>query len=186
MAALLALGCSNSPAPGEWRALRYFAEVPGLAPLRLVPPIADRSGNLYVLHGDATRFEVLAFVGFASGGWSEGCHLQKGSSRGVHGWVGHGETRAWYWAGDALVEMSGAHGGCRLVLDRDPTSQADLRFAGIFPWIEDSPSVTRARALVYSVGDAVPFHVVVDLDLGRTTHAVRCAGIVSRIGIIPQ
>jgi hypothetical protein len=180
VAAISATGCSSELAPGEWGSLRYFAEVPGRTPLRLLPPITDRGGRVYVLHGNEVRAEARAFVGQPTGSWYSGCELHEGDTRGVHNWVGSSDDRAWYWSGTALVEVNGPTGTCGMVLDRDPSSATDLRFLGVFPWIDDSPSVTRVLALAGGRADPVPFFFVVDLDIGVYTNVRRFEPEVAR------
>ncbi len=155
--------CAPPLETGEWGTFRFVADVPGRAPLRLLPPVSDREGNLYVLYGAPDRAEATAFVGFRDGGWSGGCDGHKGESRGVHGWIGEVERAAWYWSGDALVRVDGASGACRRVLDRDPSSNADLLFEGVLPWVDDSPSRVTVPAIVRAVSDPRPYLVVVDL-----------------------
>jgi hypothetical protein len=75
--------------------------------------------------------------------------------------------RAWYWSGDALVELNGLHSNCQQILRRDPTSRADLSFKGVIPWVKLTPSRTTIVAMVQAPSDPVPFYVVVDLDLRR-------------------
>ena len=171
--ALTASGCVDYLDPGELGVLRYFGEVRGAPPLTLLPPIADRDGNSYVLWGARDRSEVLAFVGHAGGGWTSGCAVHKGDDRGAHGWVGRAQDRAWYWSGDALVEVSGATGSCKAVLDRDPASNADLAFLGVIPHVREAPSRTTLVAMVQSPADPVPFQGVIDLGLGRYSDLVR-------------
>lgn len=160
--------CSSSSGrgPGEWGVLRYFGEIEGTVPLRLLPPITDREGNAYVLYGNRARAEVAAYVGHAAGGWTAGCELHKGDSRGVHGWAGHDDSRAWYWSGDGLVEVSGRTGACHFVLETDPTSSANIRFLGVFPVVTDSPSATELPVLFKTPSDSGAFLATVDLDLG--------------------
>jgi hypothetical protein len=170
--ALLALavalaGCVDYLDPGEHGVMRYFGEVRGEAPLALLPPIADRDGNLYVLYGGRELGTALAFVGHAGGGWTSGCALHKGDSRGAHFWIGRAEDRAWYWSGDALVEVTGATGSCKAVLDKDPASNADLLFRGVIPFVKEAPSRTTAVALFQSPDDPLPYQGVIDLGLGR-------------------
>ncbi|HEU5057738.1 MAG TPA: hypothetical protein VFU21_14495 [Kofleriaceae bacterium] len=167
-AALVALGgCVDTLEPGEHGVMRYFGEVRGAPPLALLPPIADRDGNVYVLYGARELSTALAFVGHAGGGWTGGCSLHKGDSRGAHFWVGRAQDRAWYWSGDALVEVDGGTGSCKLVLDKDPASNTDLLFMGVVPFVKEAPSRTTLVALFTSPADPVPYHGVIDLDLGR-------------------
>jgi hypothetical protein len=169
LAALLLLsGCIDGLEPGEFGTLRYFGEVRGERPLRMVPPIGDRDGNAYVLYGARDVAMVEGFVGLAAGGWAGGCTIHEGDDRGLHGWVGSAQDRAWYWSGDALVEVSGHSGGCQSIADRDAGSNADVAFLGVAPWVREAPSRTTLLALVKSPSDAVPFEGVVDLDARRT------------------
>ncbi len=160
-------GCVDYLDPGQHGVMRYFGEVRGEAPLALLPPIADRDGNVYVLYGARELSTALAFVGHAGGGWTSGCSVHKGDSRGAHFWVGRAQDRAWYWSGDALVEVDGGTGSCKAVLDKDPASNADLLFLGVVPFVREAPSRTTLVALVESPADLRPYQGVIDLDLGR-------------------
>lgn len=161
-----ACSSTSDQGPGEWGVLRYFGEIEGTAPLRLIPPITDREGNVYVLYGNRTRAEAAVYVGRAAGGWTSGCEIHKGDDRGVHGWAGHDASRAWYSSGDGLVEVNGGTGACHLLLDTDPTSSANIRFLGVFPHVTDSPSATELPVLFTTPSDSGAFHATVDLDLG--------------------
>lgn len=167
--ATLSSGCIEYLEPGEPGELRYFGEVRGEAPLRLIPPISDRTGNVYALFGAFDQNFVEVFVGHRAGGWSSGCRLHKGDARGAHGWLGRDEERAWYWSGDAVIEVSGRTGSCRRVLDRDPASNANLLFQAAIPLVRETPSRTFTLGLIQSPADRVPFFVVVDLDIQRYT-----------------
>jgi len=166
---LVLTGCIEFLAPGEFGIFRYFGEVRGEEPLPLIPPISDRDGNVYILSGSLDLPEVEVFVGHREGSWSGGCTIHKGGDRGAHGWIGATRDRAWYWSGDALVEVSGSTGSCAQILDVDPSSGADLSFLGVLPHVEESPSRTTLNALIQSPSDPAPFHVTVDLDLGVYT-----------------
>jgi hypothetical protein len=168
-------GCIDYLDPGEVGAVRYFGEVRSTAgmPLPVLPPISDRDGNAYVLSGARDLRQVTAFTGQAGGGWSSGCSLHKADDRGAHGWIGGARDRAWYWSGDALVEVSGETGSCNYVLDRDPASAANLAFLGVVPSVRDAPSRVTVVALIQSPNDALPYWVVVDLGLQRYTQLRR-------------
>jgi hypothetical protein len=172
VAAAHAAACAGPPDVGEWGRLRHFGQVTGETPLDIVPPTADRQGNLYVLWGNIDSLQTEAWVGRAAGGWTRVCTDQtKGTDFGVHGWVGHAEARAWYWSGDALVELA-PPSGCRRLLDFDPSSGASLQFRAIIPRVRETPSRTTTVALVQSPSDPRPFQVLVDLDnevYGETT-----------------
>ncbi len=164
--ALIGSGCIEYLDEGELGRARYFGEVRGAAPLSLIAPISDREGNVYVLYGDRDLNLVEANVGHAGGGWSGDCDLYKGDDRGTHGWVGREDAKAWYHSGDALVELDGATGACEQVLDIDPSSGASLLFESVIPMVVESPSRDTGVAMIRSAADALPFHVVIDLDLG--------------------
>jgi hypothetical protein len=161
-------GCIQYLQPGEVGTFRYFGEVRGNDPLPVLPPISDRDGNVYVLAGAPDLPEVDVFVGHAGGGWSGGCGLHDGE-RGVHGWVGATDDRAWYHSGDALVEVSGETGSCQRILESDPSSGTALAFLGVLPHVEESPSRTYLLALIQGPADPRPYFVTVDLDLGVYT-----------------
>ncbi|MFO0677645.1 MAG: hypothetical protein U0169_14010 [Polyangiaceae bacterium] len=163
--------CARPLRPGELGQARLVAQVRGAAPLRLIPPGSDREGNAYVLYGAPDLPQVNVFVGQARGGWTSGCTLTKGDGYGIHGWVGFSENRRWYWAGEALVSVSGTSGTCFPVLDKDPASGTDLAFRAVFPWVSESPSRVSTVAWVKSPVDATPFQVKVDLLTGVYTNA---------------
>lgn len=168
-------GCIDYLNPGEVGAVRFFGEVrstPG-GPLPLLPPISDRDGNAYVLSGARDLRQVTVFTGQAGGGWSSGCSLHKGDDRGAHGWIGRTQDHAWYWSGDALVEVSGETGSCSYVLDLDPASAASISFLGVAPTIRDAPSRVTVVALIQTPNDAVPYWVVVDLEQQRYTQLAK-------------
>jgi hypothetical protein len=167
LACLALAGCTDAAlAPGEIGIARAFGEVRGAPPLDLVPPILDRQGHVYVLYGPRDTPALQVFVGGPDGGWRGGCELTEGSG-GVHGWIGHADDRAWYWAGDALVEVDGATGACRQVLDRDPQTHAELSFRAVVPRVDESPSRLTLTAIVSGPDSESLYAVVVDLD----THA---------------
>lgn len=168
--AVLPAGCIEYLEGGELGQLRYFGDVRGATPLRFTAPVSDRDGNTYVLFGSPDVAEAIAFVGHAGGDWSGNCLVHENASRGAHGWVGRSQNRAWYWSGDSLVEVSGLTGGCRELLDQDPTTGADLAFQGVVPWVKETPSRTTTVALIQSPSDPVPFFVQVDLDQGVYTN----------------
>ncbi len=160
--ALLA-ACAAPLSPGEPGTARYFGEVEGEVPLRLLPPQTDRDGNIYVLYGDSEWADTTVFVGHAWGGWSGGCSAHRGNQP-VHGFTGHTEDRSWYWSGDALVEVNGENGACQEVLAADPVTGAEIRFRAVIPWVRETVSRSTLVALVQSVTDPLPFHAVVDVD----------------------
>jgi hypothetical protein len=182
-------GCkSGTLESGEWGKLRYFGELVGIAPLLdtdddlqlplvLIPPVSDRDGNVYVLHQRTTN-DAAVYVGQALGGWSRGCppgeeplpNAVDGDAY-VHGFLGTAETTAWFWAGDALVQVSGETGECKQVLDKDPLTLTDLRVMAALPYIHETPARRTLNAWVQGANDAEsrlpPTQVVVDLDLRR-------------------
>jgi hypothetical protein len=173
-----ATGCrSGLLDAGKWGTFRYFAELEGEVPMRLIPPKSDREGNVYVLYEDNVGDSVV-YTGQFVGGWSTGCQAHElpltdeaGDASGLHGFIGSSDDRAWFWAGDALVEVDGATGQCNQVLDTDPLTITDLQFVGAIPWIHETPSRRTMVALVRGVSDVFfgvpPYQIVVDLDLGR-------------------
>ncbi len=162
---------------GEWGTFRYFAELEGEVPMRLVPPISDRDGNVYVLYEDNVGDSVV-YTGQFLGGWSTGCQPHElplddeaDGKTSLHGFMGASDDRAWFWAGDALVEVDGSTGQCTQVLDSDPLTVTDLQFVAAVPWVHETPSRRTMVGIVRGVSDVFfgvpPYHVVVDLDLGR-------------------
>ena len=170
IAALLS-GCIDYLQPGSVGETRYFGEVRSVDPLPppLLPPISDRDGNGYVLSGSRDLRQVTVYTGQAGGGFSSGCALHKGDTRGAHGWVGRSQDHAWYWSGNGLVDVTGATGGCTYVLDHDPATAASIAFLGVVPSVRDAPSRTTVVALIQTPTDPQPYWVVVDLRNKRYT-----------------
>jgi hypothetical protein len=163
--ALLATGsCAPTLPAGELGTLRYAGRVKGEAPLNLLPPVSDPSGNLYVLNGAPKLPETHAFVGFVGGGWGATCTLTKGDVFGAHGWAGFATARQWYWSGAALVSVSGTDGSCHPVLDKDPSTGADLTFEAVLPAVRNRSQRATLVAFVQTPTDPTPFSALVDLD----------------------
>lgn len=161
---LLVASCSsNTLSPGDHVDYRITGVIKGDFPLRLLPPISDRDGNIYTLYGQIDIPEVLAFLSKAQGGSSALCNFTKGDVYGAHGWVGFAQNRVWYWAGDALVGMTG-DGGCFPILDTDPGTNSSIAFRAVLPWVRDAPSQTTLVALVQAPTDTSPFVALVDLN----------------------
>ena len=166
----IAAACASEPAAGDFGTIRYAGKVQGSPPLKMIPPIADPSGNVYTLYGAFDFPQVNAFVSRAGGGESGGCTLTKGDKYGAHGWAGFSQDRAWYWSGDALIAVSGLIGTCARVLDHDPGTDTSLAFRGVLPWVRDTPSRTSLVAIVQSPVDKTPFVALVDLKIGLLTN----------------
>ncbi len=186
---LAGAGCkSGTLESGEWGTLRYFGELEGIAPVResvddlqqplvLVPPVSDRDGNIYVLHEQITK-DAVVYVGDPYGGWSRGCPPYEDplpnalqSEPQAHGFLGTSQDMAWFWSGDALVQVSGTTGECKQVIDKDPLTLTDLRIVAATPYIHETPARRTVNAWVQGSNDALdrkpPYQVVVDLDLRR-------------------
>jgi hypothetical protein len=161
--AALASSCASPLSAGEHGDFRFVGVVRGDFPLRILPPISDREGNLYTLYGSLDLPEATAFVSRAHGGSSLLCSITKGDTFGPHGWVGFAESNAWYWSGGALVFVGG-DGSCGQILDRDPGTDSSLSFRAVLPWVRDAPSRSTVVALVQSPLDASPFTVLIDLN----------------------
>lgn len=146
MAAMAAsVGCkSGTLESGDWGTLRYFGELVGTPesrldgsesdlPLELFPPTSDRDGNVYVLYEDINGNSIV-YVGQALSGWSKGCpageeplpHAGPDEPQ-VHGFLGTSDSKAWYWTGDGLAQVTGSTGECKQILDKDPLTVTDLR-----------------------------------------------------------
>ena len=107
LAMLAASGCGEVLAPGEWGTLRYFGQLGGDLPMRLVPPRTDREGNVYVLYGLDQWHGSRMYVGHHLGGWTGGCEVHKETNERLHGFVGTATDRAWWWSGMALGAVNG-------------------------------------------------------------------------------
>ncbi|MEK7703718.1 MAG: hypothetical protein AAB426_02070 [Myxococcota bacterium] len=165
---LVASGCGGGVDKGEVGTARYFGALSWEEPLRVMPPVRDRQGNVYVGLRQVNNSVCVSdaydvFVGKASGGWSNCKDLRKENRR-VHGWVGFGAKDAFFWSGDALVKVTGESGECTRLLDSDPTTGADMFFRAVAPWVRDRPSRRTMLALVKTPADVLPYHVVVDVD----------------------
>jgi len=146
-------------------------------PLVVVPPMSDRDGNIYVLNQRLTK-DSAVYVGNPYGGWSPGCHpndVQLANATDddspLRGFLGTSTDMAWYWSGDALVEVSGNTGACKQVLNTDPFELYDLSFVAAVPYVHETPARRTVVAWVQSTESTInrepPRQVVVDLDLKR-------------------
>lgn len=169
LTSLALAACPSAPGAGEFGRFRFVGRAKGSAPLAILPPVADRAGNIYTLVGGIDITETFAFVSRVGGGEVSGCNLTKGDRYGAHGWVGFADNRQFYWSGDALVQMNG-YGSCSRVLDRDPGTDTNLLFRAVMPWVRDAPSRTTLVALVASPVDPAPFSARVDLDAAILTN----------------
>lgn len=163
---LVATGCLAPTSSGEWGSVRYFSNVLGQAPLRLVPPLSDREGNTYVLYGAPDWFNTLGLRVSVTGDRPTTCDPDPADTDpgtyGLHGWVGRTTDRVWYWTGTALVELQNS-GSCEFVLRSDPVSGTEVKFLGIAPFVDDTPSRRFAYALVEGGTGEVSF-TLIDLD----------------------
>ena len=155
----LLLACAQPLAPGEWGTMRWFAELKGEQPMRLLPPATDRDGNAYVLYGDRENPESYVFTGGALGGWSGGCDAHRGNRGGR--------------TADGSSDVSGETGACREVLSADPVTGTGLYFLGVIPRVSETPSHRYLPALVQGASDTTPFYVTMDLDEDRYFDAIR-------------
>jgi hypothetical protein len=170
---LVTLGCAQSLPEGEWGTFRYFGELRGEPPMRLLPPHTDRNGNAYVLFGNVEGGEdTQVFTGTPSGDWSSGCTAHRGVT-GLRGFVGRTDDMAWYWSGDSLVSVSGETGSCNELLTTDPVTLTELYFEGVIPAVDETPSRRSMVALVQGSVDSLPFHVVIDLDQETYSESVQ-------------
>lgn len=177
--ASLTHGCASLLPDGDIGTPRVFGLFRGSPPdVQLYAPVADRGGNIYVLGGKRDVADVTAFIGRPGGSFTASCRLTKGDRPGPIGWVGSASAtkglttggadvsrpdRQWYWSGNALVGLSSL-GNCYRVLNRDPSTGADLVFEAILPWVQDAPSTTTLIALLRASSDELPFTVRVDLN----------------------
>lgn len=174
--ALATTGCIEELLPGEFGTFRYMDNVRGAPPaLGLYPPVSDRDGNAYVLWNghelDEGVAQVRLYVGHAGGGWTASCDLNPPDPLGqfsadhiIHGFVGRAQGRAWFWVDQWLMGATGQTGGCFSVLRTDPSSAAVLYFYAVVPWVRETPTRTTAIGWIWSVTDAVPYQVVIDLN----------------------
>jgi len=164
LALSLQIGCGEVLEPGQWGTLRYFGQLPGETPLRLVPPITDRDGNVYVLHGEPEWLGSSIYVGHRLGGWSGGCSAHKGELQVLHGFVGASADHAWWWSGSALAAVSGETGMCRSILSKDPTTGTEIDVLAVVPWVVDTPTRTTTLAFIRATSESTIYRVVVDLE----------------------
>lgn len=170
LAALLGGGCIEYLEPGELGQFRYLGDYVAEETFLFARPVADRNGAIYALMGDRDLAQTEATVGYpAGGGWRGRCAVHQNVDRGLHGWLDTTLDSAWYWSGDALVEVDGLSSDCKQVLKRDPNSQSQLAFKAIIPRIKWTPSKRTMVGLAQAPSDPVPFQVVIDLDIRRYT-----------------
>jgi hypothetical protein len=178
--ALLSAGCVGEPDPGEFGTFRYVGNVRGATPLNMIPPISDRDGNAYVLYGSPVLLEFGMRIGNARGGWtccgdtdpSGLCTASvaasvfggAGVTYGIHGFVGRSQSKAWFWSGEALVAGNGKFGGCNRILEQDPSSNSNLAFLAVIPWVRETPSRLSTLAYIQAPSDPRPFSAVIDLE----------------------
>jgi hypothetical protein len=160
-----ASACIDTLDPAELGLPRVFGTVRGEPPMSLLPPLTDRSGNIYVVHAGDDHTEVATFIGHAETGWSSDCVIKDGDALGMHGWIGATDDHAWFWSGEALIELQGATGGCQRVLQADPLTGTDLAFTAVLPALRETTTRTTVVALVRGPTDKLPFVAVIDLDI---------------------
>lgn len=160
---LVLFSCAPPLEDGEWGQIRYFGEISGEVPMRLLPPMTDREGNVYVAYGDRFRSDTAIWVGRHSGGWKNACKVHRGEF-GVHGFIGRSTDEAWLWTGDALVHIWGNSGTCHELLDQDPVTGTLLRWQGIAPWVRDSPSRKTTVGIVRAAAEEQVFVALLDLE----------------------
>jgi hypothetical protein len=163
IAGLTLFSCTPPLEDGEWGQIRYFGEIPGEAPMRLLPPMTDRNGNIYVAYGDRGRSDTAVWVGKHSGGWKNACKVHRGEF-GVHGFIGRSTDEAWLWTGDALVHIWGDSGTCHELLDQDPVTGTLLRWQGVAPWVRDSPSRKTTVGIVRAATEEQVYVALLDLE----------------------
>lgn len=159
-------GCIEYLEPGELGQFRYLGDYVAEEAFLFPRPVADRNGSVYAMMGSRDLAQTEATVGYPSGGgWRGRCAVHQNVDRGLHGWLDTSVNRAWYWSGDALVEVDGLNSDCRQVLRRDPNSQSQLAFKALIPFVKWTPSRRTMVGMVQAPSDPVPFQVVVDLDI---------------------
>ncbi len=163
-------GCSEVLASGQWGTFRYFGQLAGEVPMRLVPPITDRDGNVYVLYGLDQWHGSKMYVGHHLGGWTGGCEVHKDAGQSLHGFVGTATDRAWWWSGFAMGGVSGETGSCREILSYDPTTGVEINIHAAIPWVDETPTHTTMLALIKAPVDETYFHAVIDLDVEQYTY----------------
>jgi len=179
----MVVGCASSPA--DVGIARYFGEM-NWNPARPLPPIRDRSGNVYLgfnfsLDSGCPLTTKELIVLDSGGGWSDATpniptDYQNPPPSGwpkhryVHGWVGFGNTDAYFWSGDVVWKVLGDVGMSKQLLPKDPQSRTNVAFLAVAPWLRDRPLARTIPALIQLVSDPVPYHVVIDVDRGLYTN----------------
>ena len=157
------LGCSPPLENGEIGNIRYFGEIPGEVPMRLLPPTTDRDGNIYVAYGARNRTDTEIWAGRASGGWNNACSGHRGSF-GLHGFIGTADNEAWVWTGDTILHVWGESGTCHEILKQDPVTGTSLIWQAIAPGVRISPSRMSTTGLVRSTNSGQYYLSVIDLE----------------------
>ena len=163
LTALQLCSCSPTLESGEWGNIRYFGEIPGEVPMRLLPPVTDRDGNVYVAYGDRGRSDTEVWVGRSSGGWKNACKGHRGDF-GIHGFIGQSDREAWLWTGDAVLHIWGESGTCHEVLNHDPVTGTTLHWEALAPWVRISPSRVTTVALVRATNEDENYITLLDLE----------------------
>ena len=168
IAALMGLACTPPLENGEVGNIRYFGEIPGEVPMRLLPPVSDRDGNLYVAYGARNRSDTEIWAGRASGGWKNACKAHRGSF-GLHGFIGQADNEAWVWTGDTILHVWGESGTCHEILQQDPVTGTSLIWQAVAPWVRVSPSRMTTIGLVRSTNSGQSFLTIIDLEREEMT-----------------
>ena len=165
---ILLSACEAPLGNGELGNPRYFGEIPGDTPMRLLPPVSDRDGNVYVAYGNRQRADTDVWVGRASGGWNSACSGHRGDF-GIHGFIGQSDSEAWLWTGAVLLHIWGQSGTCHQVLNQDPVTGTVLDWLAVAPWVRTSPSRNTTVALVQATNANESYLTLLDLDREQMT-----------------
>ena len=163
VAATALSGCTPPLENGEIGNIRYFGEIPGEVPMRLLPPTTDRDGNLYVAYGARNRTDTAIWAGRSSGGWNNACSGHRGTF-GLHGFIGTAHNEAWVWTGDTVLHIWGESGTCHEILKQDPVTGTSLIWQAIAPAVRISPSRMTTTGIVRSTNSGQSYHAIIDLE----------------------
>ena len=182
-----AVSCGPSLDSGAVGTFRFIGRVVGSPPLAVLPPITDRQQGIYTAYGAINLPQTAVFLSSSSSGSAQACTLTKGDAFGLHGFVGFGDDRVWYWSGDALAEVfiSGSTATCRAILNTDPHTNADLQFKAVMPFARITSTRSSVVALIKSPTDLQPFSALVDLARGVTSNVspLPGSGTVTVLGV---
>ncbi|HEY4176744.1 MAG TPA: hypothetical protein VGM90_07930 [Kofleriaceae bacterium] len=145
----------------------------------VLPPMTDRSGNIYVVSGEPDSTGIpqpgTFWVGDSQGEWTQGCLTGEGIRGGALGWIGATSDRGWLWTGTQIVEVIPDYANwsevgeislCRSKLDVDTVSQADIFYKAVAPFVDETVSGDFAVGAITLGATPTVYLSTFQLDIG--------------------